>query len=78
MTSTTDRPPVEDWVQVNEDPMAFENVHTGKTVGVRYSEERDSWVWGGPNTAWASDSQAAAREELLAYVRDTRRPSGVM
>lgn len=78
MTSTTDHPPVSDWMQVNKDPLAFENVHTGKTVGVRYSDERDSWVCGGPNTVWTYDSQAAARKGLLAYVRNTRRPSGMI
>lgn len=69
---------VDDWTLVNDDPLAFKNVHTGTIVGVRYSEERDSWVYGGPNTAWACDSRAEAHAELLRFVRDTRRPSGMV
>jgi len=78
MISANDGPPFEDWKLVNNEPLAFENVHTGTTVWVRYSEDRASWVCGGPNTIWAYDSQAAAREGLLAYVRTTRRPSGMV
>ncbi|GAA3881037.1 hypothetical protein GCM10022627_37680 [Haloarcula argentinensis] len=67
-----------DWTLVNTDPLAFQNDHNDKTVGMRYSNELDSWVFGGPNTVWECDSKADARQSLITFICTTRRPSGMV
>ena len=78
MTSEHEPKTIENWNQINDDPLAFQNVHTDTIVGVGYCEERGCWVYGGPNTMWTCDSQEEAREELFSFVRETRRPSGMV